>query len=43
MNTVTNSKYIDTDKIFETPTNVDFEITSFDEELNLFMIKRIFK
>ena len=41
MNTVTKSKYKDTDKIFETPTNVDFEITSFDEELNLFMIKRI--
>ena len=41
MNTVDSSKYNNTDLIFETPKNLDYEITSFDEELNLDIIKKI--
>ena len=41
MNTVDSSKYKNTDLIFETPKNLDYEITSFDEELNLDIIKKI--
>jgi tRNA uridine 5-carbamoylmethylation protein Kti12 len=41
MNTVNSSNYDDTDKIFEIPKKVDYEINSFDEELNLDIIKKI--
>jgi adenylylsulfate kinase-like enzyme len=41
MNTVNSSNYDDTDKIFEIPKNVDYEINFFDEELHLDIIKKI--
>ena len=41
MNTINKSNYVNTDKIFEIPKNVDYEINSFDEELNLDIIKKI--
>lgn len=34
MNTIKNSRYEDTNQIFEKPNNMDIEITSFDYDLN---------
>lgn len=41
MNTINKSTYDDTNKIFEIPKNANYVVNSFDEELNLDMIKKI--
>jgi len=41
MDTINKSVYDDTNKIFEIPNNANYIINSFDEELNLDIIKKI--